>query len=622
MKKWMIVVLALLVLTGCAQDPNQTENTAPSDPSDPTEPTQAYYLPVSAAERNSGGAIRAYQLDSGITGLTVFGDGLLLCLDSGTLQLLDGQTLEPIRQRELECALSWNQPSLLIRQDRLAYYDAQANDYVVLDEKLVAISTVPMEQELQTDPLMTGDCSAIFYTDGTGIRVLDLTSGSTRLLRQESSQIASLDGLVYGDSVLRYTRLLEDGATETCFIDAETGSLCFTAEYQGHTVSWGDKMAGILKLDHPLGQSRRIVTGEQNGQLLSLTPTEGWDSALFPGDAQVLVQYETEEGLRLELYSLEDGALLSQMSLPHLRTRFAFASAKDGKVWLSDGASGTFYCWDTARSAPEQSSTALAPLATLSQPDADAMAQLSIRAAEISSVHRVNISFAEDSNRAQGQTYEEYLDYRAEFYGEALTALDTILNRFPADFLYNVGKTTDSGLLQIQLVDDFDPATDRVAGTAECDYSGGELTLRLSMSPGLMERFFHELFHAMEVRIMNTGNGLKNWNSLNPEGFAYYNSYEAYHAGNLPGSEYLTQGSNYFADAYAMVNAREDRAQVFLYAMLSGQADRFASEHMQAKLRLICAELRSTFHISADTVPEWEQYLLPEEAADPTEPTQ
>ena len=99
---------------------------------------------------------------------------------------------------------------------------------------------------------------------------------------------------------------------------------------------------------------------------------------------------------------------------------------------------------------------------------------------------------------------------------------------------------------------------------------------------------------------------------MNPEGFVYAGE-EAYSSGMLQDSEYLTFGTNYFADEYGMVGPREDRAQIFVYAVMEGQEERFASEAMQAKLERICYLLRKAYWMDKGEMAVWEQYLLPNE---------
>ena len=137
----------------------------------------------------------------------------------------------------------------------------------------------------------------------------------------------------------------------------------------------------------------------------------------------------------------------------------------------------------------------------------------------------------------------------------------------------------------------------------------GQATVWVSMSEDLDRILYHQLFHVAEVRIQNTRDGFSDWEKMNPKGFIYANQ-AAYEAGLLKDSEHLVFGSNYFADDQGMVGPREDRAQIFVYAVLEGQGERFASEAMQTKLERICSLLRKAYWADKGEELIWEQYLL------------
>ena len=80
MKKLVIALMAVLLLTGCAAQPVQTESTLPpAETTIPTEPLPSIYVENSPMERGTGGAVRQYQLDTPVTGLGMLGDALLVC---------------------------------------------------------------------------------------------------------------------------------------------------------------------------------------------------------------------------------------------------------------------------------------------------------------------------------------------------------------------------------------------------------------------------------------------------------------------------------------------------------------------------------------------------------------
>lgn len=188
----------------------------------------------------------------------------------------------------------------------------------------------------------------------------------------------------------------------------------------------------------------------------------------------------------------------------------------------------------------------------------------------------------------------------------------------PEDFLKKVGRLTDAGRLEIRLLDDYDPDQKTSRATGYIDVADGNAAVCVSMCGDIQEIFYHELFHLMEVQFMNDGDGFKNWDELNPENFTYANSYADYYEGKLNNSPYLSQGSNFFADAYGLVSPREDRAQVFLYACLDGESGRFSSPGMQAKLNMVCQVIREYISLGDEEMLLWEQYLFPGESTEET----
>lgn len=612
MKKLVIALLAALLLTGCTASPGDDSTSLPSESAATAEPTQSFYVPSTAMERSTSGAVRTYEMDCAITGLSMLDGNLLVCADGNTLYLLSGETLEVQAQRELDSTIAWNQASLVITQDRVAYFDSELDAYVILDCHLRATSTLPIGDHLDVEPVIAQDFNTIYYIDGSSIRALDLTTGSARLLRQDSGTLVSLDGLYFEDSVLRFSRLLNDGSLQTCFINAQAGTIYYTAEFQGKMVSWDDRFAAVLELEHPLGTTSRLLSGTQDGTVQMLKTNINWDSALFPGNGQVIIQEQNQVGLTLTCYDLTDGAQISQVTMPQLFTTFTQGCSDGDRVWLWDGEGSRFYCWDmeiSSRNDHVADPAVFTAYASLSQPDTEAMAVVLRRSQTYSEQYGVQISFVEDGNRSEGLDYSGYLDYRPDFYAAALEALADTLRTLPDGFLAGIGDSAGSGRLQIHLVDDFDPETGIGTGTGSINVTDGQLIIRVSMCQDLPEIFYHELFHIMEVQMRNTGDGLKDWDDLNPSGFSYAESYADYEAGLLEDSMFLNTDKGFFADSYSLVNGREDRAQIFLYAMLDAQSFRFRSQPMQAKLSKLCQLIRSTYGIAADASLPWEQYL-------------
>ena len=619
MKKLVIALVAALLLTGCGAAPVVPETTAPPvETTVPTEPVPTCYVENSPMERGTGGAVRQYQLDTPVTGLGMLGDALLVCAGSRTLMLLDSETLEVIRVRELDHDIDWNSSSLVLSENGLAYYDASCQTYVTLDHNLITASTYVIGEETVSHLVISGDFTHIYHAAENGIRVIQLVDGTSRLLREEHKQVLSVGGMLFDNTTLYYTRLNEDGEAETCFVDADNGSLFHTADFQGQVLSWDRNYVGRMVLDHAMGQTTWLISGDLQGNLKRLNPDCAWEDALLLPNGWAVLQQSSQVGLTLNCYDMATGSFVSRITMPEQYGLMVYGAAGNGKIWLCDELGERFYCWDTNLSGGATDGSAFSEYTSMGNPDGAGLDQSLQTAQAMGERHGVKITFREENNRTAGVNYSNYPDYRSDMYNKALRELERVMKDLPEGFLKKVGRLTDAGRLEIRLLDDYDPDQKTTRATGYIDVADGNAAVCVSMCGNIREIFFHELFHLMEVQFMNDGDGFKNWDEVNPRNFNYANSYTDYYEGKLNRSSYLSQGSNFFADAYGLISPREDRAQVFLYACLDGESGRFSSPGMQAKLNMVCQVIREYISLGTDEMILWEQYLFPGESTEET----
>ena len=612
MKKLVIALGLALLLMGCSTVPQPTETTAPpAETTMPTEPVPSCYVANSPMERGTGGAVRQYVLDNAVTGLGMLGEDLLVCTGGRTLMLLDGDTLEVIRTRELDHDVDWDSTSLVFGSEGVAFYDASCQTYVTLDNNLITASTYVIGEEMLSQPVISNAFDRVFYATGNGIRVMDLAAGTSRLLREEHKQVLSVGGMLFDNTTFYYTRLNDDGDVETCFVDAQNGSLYQAADFQGQVLSWGRSYVGRMVLPHAMGQTTWLISGDLEGNLKRLNPDCIWEDALLLPNGWVVLQQSSQVGLTLTCYDMATGSLVSRITMPEQYGLMVRGAVGNGRIWLSDQAGERFYCWDTAVSGGSGSDSVFAHYPSMGDPDEAGLAQCQQTAQAMGERYGVRITFREENNRTAGVDYSTYPDYRSDMYNKALRELERVLKDLPEDFLKKVGRLTNAGKLEISLVDDYDPDQKTTQATGYIDVADRNAAVCVSICGNIREIFFHELFHMMEVQFMNDGDGFKNWDEVNPKNFTYANSYADYYEGRLNRSSYLSQGSNFFADAYGLISPREDRAQVFLYACLDGESGRFSSPGMQAKLNMVCQVIREYISLGTDEPILWEQYLFP-----------
>ncbi len=602
MKQLVIALVIALALSGCglATPTAQSEgsSTAP-------QPTQAFYQPATPVERGTAGAVRAYDMGETITGIAPFGENLLVCTDGKKLSILDGTSLAILQQRELDVEISWNSSSFMISGTQIGYFSPSDNSYVILNGDLVTESTTKIPSQPKSDPVITTDFQTIYYATKDGIFAMDLRTGISRPLRQEHAEILSLNGLLFDDQILSYTRMGSNGAKQTSFIDSHDGRSCYTATYDAPVVHWGNKYATAPRIEHPFGVFQRILTGTREGDVQMLCPKQNWDALIWLGGPLMIAQSQSTVGITLNSYHLETGNLIAQVTLPGFYDVLTDGCVNGNQVWLWSSSGSTFYCWDMDKTPPRDPISVLAEFTSVTDSQETALSALIQRGQTLADQYGISIHFTENGNRTQGLDYTTVPDYRQELYENALNLLEETLHKLPKDFLPRVGERSNSGTMQIHLVDDFDPSVGIHPGKGSCEFMDGGVRINVSMCADLERLFFRELGNAIITRITSVGNGLENWSDFNPAEFQYG-------TGADESSPYLAPKENYFTDATAMKSPRDDQAQVFRYAMLPDQQAVFTSRPMQEKLSSLCNLIRSTYDISSETQLPWEQYLQAE----------
>lgn len=123
---------------------------------------------------------------------------------------------------------------------------------------------------------------------------------------------------------------------------------------------------------------------------------------------------------------------------------------------------------------------------------------------------------------------------------------------------------------------------------------------------------FHEFSHIIDDRMRWDSQfregalySEEGWLSLQPEGFAYADSYQ-----DIPASVKEFYDSGWFATDYACVSATEDRAVTMEHACAGEKALFDANPHLMEKLQYYCACIRDSFDTEGwpETTP-WEQFL-------------
>ena len=606
MNKALLSLLLAMLLSGCAaRDPASAEpfETAAAPAAVQIEApavTGGLYMDLISEEH----VLRKYALSEPILGFQAVENNLLFFSDTGTLTLLDSQTGRRIADYEAPIPLSPRNATVQVLNSGISYFSGAAGETVLLDKALREIRRIDVPEGLTGMPLLSRDGRSLFYCTASAIRVLDVDSGISRVLKEAAYPVQSVSGLLLNDTILQVSITESDGTWRTLFLSTENGQLKHSAE--------GNILPETSGTHYFLSSSSVLLWGAADGSAMVLdarhTDTGCW---YLPGSNRAVTSGLTESGALLECYDLTTGSLQAELSLPCPLFPEYTAETAEGAIWFlhSDEDGQALFRWDPEQTAVSDENLYIHPYYTRSEPDYEGLATCTLYAQEIGRKYGIDILIYKDAAVAEPWDYKLEYEYQVSVLQRELEALDRHLARFPEPFLTDLRSkftslkicivrsaagTPESGSPEsvsgIQFLEDFD------AYIVLCTEHNTEYAL------------YHELSHLMETVVLTGSTAYDRWNNLNPEGFSYDSDYQS----NQNISQWLRSGQEYFIDAYSMSYPKEDRARLFEYAMTSGHEELFRSPHLQNKLKQMCTGIREAFNLEHWTEPLlWEQYLMP-----------
>ena len=242
------------------------------------------------------------------------------------------------------------------------------------------------------------------------------------------------------------------------------------------------------------------------------------------------------------------------------------------------------------------------PRYTAEDPDLEGLAACEERIQQLEEQYSLDIRINQEPQLPQGYSYLPLYDVPA--ISENLDYLEGALEHYPAELIQTVASLSDSGRLHISIVTIIEsPGKDYRSSLHY--YDKGKASVVLQYGPSISQLFHRELAFYIDEYICANSDVLDPWETLNPEGFTYYGSYEAVMADSK------AYWSDNFASQYAMASPAYDRAAVMEYATVEAAKSEFASDRMQDKLRLWCQAIREVFDLEGVTTSFlWEQHLL------------
>lgn len=607
MKRWLGVLICLLMLCGCSKTAPQTPTLESTNPTItfPTVPTESLYDPQNPLEVASGGAVKVYNLNGLDCGdIAAMGENYLL-FGQDTLTLLEGEGLSVVRTVTLEGLPVPDSGMIQIRPEGVGYYNAVDRTVVFLSERLRQTGVLQLTDEVTGGAYLTPDWKRLYYCTEEGVQVLDMETGVSRLLKAQTAAKQSICGGFLQGQVLRCRLEQDSGAVEWILVCAQTG----------RTLGRGDYLQNLIESGQGfyLHRDSEWFVGQGAGQPHNFYPREpekvlSGQVALtpLPEDHSIVTASVSEMGMVLDYYDLTSGLRSGSVILPDVQEAQVY-TAGNGAVWLRNG--DALYRWAPALSPVEDETVYTEPRYSLEDPDEEGLAVYEAWAQELEQRYGVNIQFWQEPGQHVPVGYSFELEYLTEPYEAGFAALEKVLSQFPEDFFQKAVDWTQTGQLQILLVRSIsaDPSMGEPAVITGLQYhltDGAYIVLAIDDS--LEQSFYHQTGCLIETRILSQCTAYYEWNELNPYGFRYDNDYVKNQ--QRSDKKYLEGKNRYFISKRSMAFAFEDRASILEYACMPGNESVFASQYMQAKLRRICAGIREAFSLPEEAY-IWEQYL-------------
>lgn len=609
MARCLVVLLVLvLLLAGCTG--NTTEPPAPTDnlQSGNSNP-EGIYVPNSAIEQATNGAIRAYHLGTdSYYGCAMLGDELLLLHKEeagGKFTLYRGDNLEEVRSLNLGAEVAPELSQLQINDRGIGYFDSKNKDVVFLNKDFAETGRMHLPETLQGGAWLTPDWKSVYYCTDQGIYIMDLQTGVSRLLREQNALFQEITGGFGTGEVIRCALQRSETETKVLLIDGKTGAELKSGAHFSELMT-KDEQYFLPHLDRGV-MTLRFGTGEDH-QVLWPAEADAQTEMLFSENAIVTAK-QSDGSTSLAYYDLDTGKRTAAITLEGVTKVWGLEGDGKGGIWMyGESADGCcLYHWDCSKSATEDAEDYTAPYYTAEAPNEEKLTQLMVQAKALGQKFGVEILIWKDAAATApvNQVFtEEHITQLYEYY---LPKLEQALSVFPEGFFT---KTVDQKL-RIALLRDItgDPTQGTLAKAEYVQFWNKRLpVVAVTLGEDFERNLYHGLYLYMETRLLSKSSALYEWYRLNPSDFVYDDDYIQ----NLKriDTTYLEGEKPYFIDLFSMSFAREDRATIFEYACMPGNEEYFNTPVLQEKLKRICKGIREAYglkKVSAEFL--WEQYL-------------
>lgn len=613
MVRWLGTFLVLtLLLTGCAQEvTDPTENTAESMQNTQQQTSFGIYVPQTAVEKETSGAVRYFRADAGVYGCVILGDDVVLLRQNGgagELALYSGNDLKPVKTASLGVGVLPEVDGLQVSEQGIGYFDSVNNSMVFLNADLLETGRVHLPEKVLGNAYLSPDWKMVYYCTDSGIIALDLQTGISRCLKEQVAQRQEITGVMGNGEFLRYEFASTEEETTVQLINAQSGVTAQEGAYLNGLITWRNRyflpqqIGPVFQLRFGRGEDHRVVWPKE---------TTARPVPLLQDDSLVLVQ-DGETASTLTCYDLFTGCRSAEVTLNGITEINNLHADGNGGVWLLGNDSAgkqALYHWNPEKSKLTDGGYYSASFFSEENPDLAGLAQWKQNAAEESDRLGAEFLLWQDAVNLAPEGYTFEGEYLTQEYDKLWPTLEKAMSAFPDGFL---STASGKGKLKIALVKNIvgDPLWGNQTNPSVIQFWNGDTpVIVLQLSDNLERDFYHGVALLIETRVLVKTTSYYEWHKVNPSGFKYDNSYVE----NLNRIDTaLTEGTNrYFIDLFSMSYAKEDRARIFEYACMDGNEAYFQSANIQAKLRRICKGIRNAFDLKqAEEAFLWEQYLV------------
>lgn len=618
MKRLTLLLLTLLLLLCGCGDESDGHQTGPSEteiaaPEVTQPPTFATYEENSDLETQTGGAVKCYQVaDAPYYAMRPMGEGIVLFSGETqtTLTYVTGDNL-PIQTTLDGLYIRPEDPSVQITENGISYYEPNSHSLIFLGLELRPVSRVPLSSEVPGQPVLSQDWKLLYYYTKDALRCMDLRSGISRLLKESGANSQQAKRLLF-DGALLECIIAEGEVSKTVLVNTQTGETRFTSTEPLELTTHGPFFyAGWKELDQKLW-----LVGSQEEGTKRLVPLweNGVVSALHRNTLTVCRDHES--GLKLAWYNLTEDGVCATVQLAGLHAPVGLTAweASGEQCFIAkdmDTGKHVLCVWKPSMSLLTDNPQTLAPYYTPQFPDEEGLERCEELVQPLRDEYGLRIRLWQDAVKVVPKGYRFTAEHSAEIYERCLPMLEKAVRAYPKEIYKRLGKKSANGKLTVCLVREIYESDELGSLKQEQGvyfiHKGSEY-LVLSINDEIETSYYHELFHAMDSYIMVEAQNYDDWGTLNPEGFAYDNSYLANESRDP--KNYLDEGTRAFIDTYSMSYPKEDRARIMEYAMQDGNEAYFTSEIMSRKLEKLCKGIRKAFKLKDDEmVYPWEQYL-------------